>query len=174
MPSKIWHRVPTPGDVLHVSRNMREMDAREIFLMLDGFDRDTFAAVTSTMVPRARVALGVGLDGSPFCAAVLVICSAESSPWLAVASLFATDDFPRLAPWLIRHIRKTIIPALLAEGVRRVEARALASYAVTRRFLRAAGAVEEAPLPDHGPNSESYILCAWRRSDFVKETADVL
>jgi hypothetical protein len=174
MPSKVWYRVPTPGDVLHVARNMREMDAREIFLMLDGLDRDTFAAVTSTMVPRARVALGVGLDGAPFCAAVLVICSTESSPWFASASLFATADFPRLAFWLVRHVRKVIIPALLADGVRRVECRALAGYVESRRFLRAAGAVEETILTDHGPGSETYVLCAWRRSDFVKESADVL
>jgi hypothetical protein len=172
--SRAWIRTPTPGDVLHVARNMRAMDAQEIFLMLKDVNRDTFAAFTSAMVPGARVALGIGLDGNPFCAAVLLVCSAESSPWLASASMFATDEFPRVAPDLIRFIRKTMIPGLLAEGVRRVEARALASYAVTRRFLHAAGAHEEAVLADHGPNSEDYVLCAWRSSDPRWRRPDVL
>jgi hypothetical protein len=152
--------------VLHVVTHMREMDRREIFLMLPDFVESSFAAVTSLMADKARVALGVGLDGSPFCAVVLLICKSESSPWLATASLFATDDFPKLAPWLIRHVRRRVIPALLADGVNRVEARALECYAATRRFLRACGAREEARLVDQGPNGEPYVLCAWRRSDW--------
>lgn len=169
MTSSVWMREPTPGDVFHVARNMRDMDAAEILLLHKSLDRDAFAAVTCAMIPRAMAAIGIGIDGAPFCAAVLLICGNESTPWLAEASLFATNDFPRVAGPLVRFIRRQVIPALIADGVRRVECRALASYAATRRFLRHAGAVEETPLIDHGPTSETYVLCAWRRSDFVKE-----
>lgn len=174
MRHRVWSRPPSPGDVLHVARNMRVMDVAEILLMLRGYDTDLFAAVTSTMVPGARLALGIGLDENPFCAAVLLVCSSAANPWLANVSMFATDDFPLLAPWLLRFIRKVMVPGLLADGVRRVECRALASYAVTRRFLKAAGATEEALLPDQGPNGEPYVLCAWRRCDFVKGANHVL
>lgn len=169
----MWLHEPTPGDVLHVARNMREMDAREILDIHKSLDRDAFAAVASTMIPGALVAIGAGLDGAPFCAAVLLVCSSESKPWLAEASLFATDDFPLLARPLIRFVRQRVIPALIADGVRRVEARVLESYAVSRRFLRACGAVEEFPMPDHGPAGQRYVMCAWRRSDFLVEGADV-
>lgn len=174
MSIKIWARPPSPGDVLHVARNMREMDAREILDLHKDLNRDVFAAVVSSRVPNAALALGFGLDGNPFCAVVLVVCSSESTPWLGDASLFATDDFPRLAPQLIRFVRKVMIPTLLARGLRRVECRALASYAVTRRFLKACGAKEEAVMPDHGPDSQDYVLCAWRRRDFVKGADHVL
>lgn len=174
MTNRIWARPPSPGDVLHVARNMREMDKREILDIHKSLNPDMFAAVISTAVPNARLALGFGLDGNPFCAVVLLICGNESTPWLGEAALFATDDFPRLARPLIRFIRRAVIPALIGQGMRRVECRALASYAVTRRFLKACGAVEEAVLPDHGPESPDYVLCAWRRRDFVKGTPDVL
>jgi len=168
MTIKIWARVPSPGDVLDVARAMRAMDRREILALHKNLDADLFAAVVSAQVPRARAALGFGLDGNPFCAVVLLICGSESTPWLGEASLFATDAFPRLAGPLTRYVRRRLIPALLADGLRRVECRALASYAQTRRFLRACGAVEEAVLHDHGPDSPDYVLCAWRRRDFAQ------
>ncbi len=174
MTTRIWARTPSPGDVLHVARNMRAMDAREILDIHKDLNRDLFAAVVSTKVPDARLALGFGLDGSPFCAVVLLICGSESTPWLGDASLFATDEFPRLAQPLIRFIRRAVIPSLMQAGLRRVECRALASYTATRRFLKACGAVEEAVLPDHGPDSPDYVLCAWRRTDFLKGADHVL
>lgn len=174
MTTRLWWREPSPGDVLHVARNMRDMDAREILGIHKNLDRDLFAAIVSTRVPSAAVALGFGLDENPFCAVVLLICVSESTPWLGDAALFATDAFSALAPQLIRHVRRAVIPALLDAGVRRVECRALAEYTVTRRFLRACGAIEEAELPDHGPESQEYVLCAWRRSDFLRGGAHVL
>jgi hypothetical protein len=91
---------------------------------------------------------------------------------LASANLFATAQFPHIAAPLVRHVRRIVIPELLARGVRRVEARAMADYRTTRRFLHACGAVCEKPrMPDYGKNGEAFALYAWRRSDW--EVADV-
>lgn len=83
---------------------------------------------------------------------------------LASANLFATADFPLLAQPLVHHVRRTVIPALLTRGCRRVECRALATYRTTRRFIRACGATEVGPLPDYGKNRETFVLYEWTRT----------
>lgn len=168
----MWIREPWPGEILHLCRAMREMDAREILDMRPTRDPDLFAATILTALPRATIAAVAGLDSAGPAAAFLGIWPDDSYPWQAQAALFATDEFPRIAAPLIRFIRRTVIPALLASGVHRVECRALEAHAQARRFLRACRAVEEIVLPDYGRNRESYVLCAWRRSDW--ENADVL
>lgn len=165
----MWIREPWPGEILHIARNMREMDAREILDMRDSRDPDLFAATVCTALPRATIAAVAGLDTGGPPAAFLGIWPGESYPWQAEAALFATDDFPRIANCMIRFIRKTAIPALLASGVHRVECRALQSHRQARRFLRACRAVEEVVLPDFGRRREAYVLCAWRRQDWESD-----
>lgn len=168
----MWLRSPTAGDMLHVAENMRDQDAREIFAVRRVEDRAALAYQLYAMRAQAWVFLVAGLDNSPNGEAFLGIWSTDETGGLASANLFATAEFPRLAAPLVRHVRRIVIPELLARGVRRVEARAMADYRTTRRFLRACGAVCEKPrMPDYGKNGEAFALYAWRRSDW--EVADV-
>lgn len=164
----MWIREPWPGEILYIARNMREMDAREILDMRPERDPDLFAAILAGRVSSALICAVAGLDNAPVAAAVVGIWASPEYPWQADALMFATDAFPALARGLIRHVRDVFAPAVLAGGIHRIEARALASHTASRRFMRAAGAVEEATLPDHGRLREPYVLCAWRRSDWEK------
>jgi len=128
----MWIRQPWAGDVLHVARNMREMDAREILDLRETRDPDLLAATIAAALPRALVAFSMGLDSAGVAAGFVGVWPTES-PWLADAVMFATQDFPRMAPGLIRFIRRATIPALLTSGVNRVECRALADHTQSRR-----------------------------------------
>jgi hypothetical protein len=168
----MWLRSPTPADMLHVSENMRPDDAREVFAIMRGEDRVRLAYQLYGARHRAWVFLLAGLDNSANGAAFLGIWPMDETEGLATAGMFATADFPLLAGPLVRHVRRVIMPDLLARGVRRVEARAMATYRTTRRFLSACGAVcERANMPEYGKNGESFALYAWRRSDW--EVRDV-
>lgn len=163
----MWLRSPTMIDVLHVAENMRPEDAREIFAVGRTEDRVGLAYKLYGARAQAWVFLVAGLDNSANGEAFLGIWPMDETGGLASANLFATAAFPHLAAPLIRHVRRVIIPELLARGVRRVEARALSTYGTTRRFLRACGAVCEKPkMPDYGKDGEAFALYAWRRSDW--------
>jgi hypothetical protein len=164
----MWIREPWAGDILHVARNMREMDAREILDVRPERDPDLLAAGFAANRERMRVCYVAGLDTSRVATAVVAVWSSDATPWLAEAAMFATPDFPLLARALVRHIRRDTAPQILATGISRMEARALAAHADSRRFLRACGAIEETLLPDYGRRREPYVLCAWRRSDWEK------
>lgn len=164
----MWIREPLAGDVVHVAQNMREADAREVFALRVNEDRIGLGYRLAAAVPHALTALVAGVDNRPDAAAFLGIWAMDETGGLASANLFATAEFPLIADALVRHVRHTLIPALLRRGCRRVECRALATYRTSRRFIRACGALEEAVLPDYGKNREAFVLCAWTRSEMER------
>lgn len=164
----MWIREPTCGDLVHVATNMRDQDAREVFALRLSEDRQALAYQLFSVLPRAHVAFVAGVDRNPDAMAFLGIWAMEETGGLACANLFATAGFPLIAGALVRHVRRSVIPALLRRGCRRVECRALATYRTTRRFIRACGAREECELLDYGKNRETFVLCAWTRSDMER------
>lgn len=164
----MWIREPSCGDMVHVATNMREQDAAEVFALRRSEDRVGLAYGLFAALPRAKVAFVAGLDTSPHATAFLGIWAMEETGGLASANLFATADFPLLAGALVRHVRRSVIPALLTRGCRRVECRASATYRTSRRFIRACGAVEECFLPDYGKNRETFVLCAWTKTEMER------
>lgn len=169
----MWLRQPTCGDLVHVASNMRDQDAAEVFALRAVEDRVGLGYALFSRLDHALVALVAGVDSSPHATAFLGIWAMEETGGLACANLFATADFPRIAGTLVRHVRRSVIPALLTRGCRRVECRALATYRTTRRFIRACGAVEECELPDYGKNRETFVLCAWTKTE-MERRANVL
>lgn len=169
----MWFREPTPGDLVDVAENMRAGDIREAFALraragtLD--DRRELAMMLWAFRDRAAWFEVQGLDGSPRAAAFLGVWPTDETGGLLAASMFATPDFPVIARAWIKRVRTVVMPAILARGTRRVECRALRSYRTTRLLIRACGAVEECTLPDYGKSGESFVLYAWRRSDFGEQ-----
>lgn len=163
----LWFREPTAGDLVDLCRNMTAMDDREIFALRAHHDRQRLAMELYALLPGAVRAYAIGLDSRPAAIAFLALWPQDESWGLLGAHLFGTDDFPSVASRLARWVRRVFIPEMLANGVRRVECRALAEHTGARAFIRACGAIEEAKLPDFGKGGETYILCAWRRSDHV-------
>ena len=166
----LWLRTPTAGDLLDLCRQMRALDAAEIFALRSHSDPDRLALEIYAALPRAARAYAIGLDSGRGVKAFLALWPMDESGALASAHLFATDDFPRVAPRLVRFVRRTLIPEMMAAGMRRAECRVMERHAPSRAFLRACGAVEESgPLLDMAPNGESYILAAWRLSDWCND-----
>jgi len=166
MARTIWRRVPTAGDVFDVALNMRDSDAAEIFASRRDDDRRRFAAETAAALPHAPMALAYGLDGSPKPCALLWVWPLDESGALASVNLFATSDFPRLAGALVRDLRTRLGPMLVAAGFRRLECRVLETHTQSRRFIRHAGGAEEGACRAFGRNNETFILCAWLRSEW--------
>lgn len=164
----MWLRQPTCGDLVHVATNMRDQDAAEVFALRRSEDRLALAYGLFANLQFAQHVFVAGLDKSQNAIAFLGIWAMEETGGLASANLFATAEFPLIAGTLVRHVRRSVIPALLTRGCRRVECRALTAYRNSRRFIRACGAVEECELPDYGKNRESFTLCAWTRSEMER------
>lgn len=158
----------TAGDMVHLATNMRAQDAREVFALRRSDDRVALAYNLYAMLPYAQHAFVCGLDKAGNATAFLGIWAMDETGGLASANLFATAEFPLIAGALVRHVRRSVIPALLTRGCRRVECRALADYRTTRRFICACGAAEEALLPDYGKNREAFVLYAWTRSEMER------
>ena len=163
----LWFREPTAGDLVDLCTCMSAMDDREIFALRTHHDRGRLAMEIYALLPRALAAYAIGLDTKPTAIAFLGLWPQDESAGLLSAALFGTDDFPSVGGRVARWVRRTLIPEMLALGVRRVECRALEQHAKARTFIRACGAIEEAVMPDYGNNGEPYVLCAWRRSDHV-------
>jgi hypothetical protein len=163
---KIWWRRPTPGDIFEVTLAMRESDAREVFALRRDDDRYRYAAELAGLVGCAPLSLAYGLDGFPNAAALLWLWPLDESGAFAAVNLFATADFPRLAPALVRDLRGRLGGMLLEAGYRRLECRVLETHHSARRFIRALGAVPEGICRDLGRDGEAYVLCAWRSSDW--------
>ena len=167
----LWLRTPTAGDLIDVCRAMCAADAAEIFALRRHSDRERLAMEIYAVIPSAIRAFAIGLDSEPMAKAFLAIWAMDETGDLAAAHLFGTDDFPRIGNRLVRYVRQIMIPELLAAGMRRVEARVMETHGKARAFLKACGAVEETSpphLPDMGGNGETYVLCAWRRSDWTR------
>lgn len=162
----LWFREPTAGDLVDLCTGMSAMDEREIFALREHRDRRRLAMEIYAKLPRAFLAYAIGLDSQATAIAFLGLWPQDESAGLLGAHLFGTDDFPRLAGRLARWVRTSLRPEMLALGVRRIECRALAEHLGARAFIRACGAIEEAELPDLGKNGETYVLCAWRKSDW--------
>lgn len=164
----MWIRAPSCSDMVHVTTNMRDRDAAEVFALRRSEDRLALAYGLYSRLQFAQVALVAGVDSQPDAIAFLGIWAMEETGGLACANLFATAGFPSIAGALVRHVRRSVIPTLLRRGCRRVECRASATYRTSRRFIRACGAVEECELPDYGKNRETFVLCAWTRSNMER------
>jgi RimJ/RimL family protein N-acetyltransferase len=164
----MWIRDPLPGDLLDLTRNMRQADAEEIFALRADKDPDQLAFRLYRAMPGAVYACVFGLDSEPRAIGFLGLWAKDETGGLCEVAMFAREGFPQLAAAFVRHVRLTLIPFLMDAGLRRVECRTLESYSSSRRLLRACGAVEEAVLPDFAPSGQSFVLCAWRRSDFSK------
>lgn len=164
----LWFRFPSAGDLLDLTRNLNAMDAREIFALRSHSDPDRLAMEIYAILHKAVRAYAIGLDKNPSAKAFLALWPMDESNGLLGAHLFGTSDFSAVAAPIARWVRRKLIPELLAAGVRRVECRALAEHSGARSLIRACGATEEAILPDLGLKGETYVLCAWRRSDYTQ------
>lgn len=146
----------TPRDITIVAANMREWDRRE-FEASARYMAITEAALYChfTSLPWAGVAL---LKGEPV--AAFGAAGSALQPQLKAAWAFGTDKFKRVVPAISREV-ESWKPHLMAEGVHRIEARALVGHDLAGRWMAGLGAQCEGVLRHYGRGGEDFELWAW-------------
>lgn len=155
----------TLRDVSYILANLCEDDERELRLQY----ADTFALTDLAAIAVAGEAWVALADGQP--AEACGLARSEISPHLGIAWAFGTDRRRRAIPALTRHIRERVY-YWLRDGVRRVEARAIADHYTAHRWLIGLGA-QALPLPAWGRNGEDFTLFWWTRETWAASSAEV-
>lgn len=154
------------ADILHVCRNLREVDRLEAWETrwpgLDGeMDLDALAAELIAARPYALMLDAVFPAVGERPAALLG--AVELWPHVVTVMMLATDDWPRVARGTFRHVRDRMIPALKAHGAIRAQCFVMDSHVQARRFVERLGAESDAYLEDYGRSGAPFRLYRWRR-----------
>lgn len=146
----------TPRDITIVAAGMRDWDRRE-FEASAKYRNLTDAALLCHYhsTPWAGVAL---LDGEPV--AAFGALGSPFHPHMKSAWAFGTGRFRRVVPAIGREV-ESWKPRLVAEGVHRIEARALVGHDRAGQWMSGLGAQREAILRRSGVNGEDFELWAW-------------
>lgn len=147
-------------DLSFIAAHLRADDLQEAEALIGPFHYIDLAAM------HLRDVVYVALDdGSPV-AAFGAHRMIGNHLWLAWS--WGTDGLGKAVPAITRFIKGEMIPELLSYGAHRVEARALASHTMARKWLKLMGASERCELPFFGINGEAFVLFDW-----TKETVHV-
>lgn len=147
--------------VLHICRNMRRVDAEEVFAMRP--DCDAFALYRDMAALGSRHLWFEVVRPAAEFAPIALFGVVGTSPGCGQAHLIATDDLRASdAAQIADRVHQVLAPAMLDAGLHRIEALALASHRWAHRFLRAAGATPE-PFLRHqiGKHREDFRAFVW-------------
>ena len=136
---------------MHVSRNMREVDFREVMANRRDDDRLAFAAECMRL-PGPRLAC-LADDGEP----VAIGGIAMHLPGVGQAWLIGT---PRIGKQGVEmaHTCKGLIQRLFDDGVvHRVQAFSAGFHAQAHQWLKAIGFKEESRMPGYGKSREEFL-----------------
>lgn len=147
---------PSLLDVLYIVRHMREADRRELFATRNDDDEDRLAMdVLQRWGPWTWVA------GSDELGAVAVFSATKVWPGHWSVGMFATDKFPAIGAAMTRRIKRAIIPAIRAEGIRRAECKSLVDHVDAHAWLEKLGFKRKVLLEEYGKNGEPFYLFTW-------------
>jgi hypothetical protein len=79
-----------------------------------------------------------------------------------------TDDFPRVAYSLSKHVKRVMLPAVIEAGMHRADTFALKDYDKACKWLEFLGAQREAELANWGKNGETFVSYVWLREPQLK------
>lgn len=149
-----------PRDISIVGTHMREWDRKE-FRATAG-DRSMSDAALLCHYASNGFAWVALLDGEP--TGAIGVVSSPLLPHLGSAWAFGTDKFKRVLPALSRLAR--IFPdMLIADGLRRVEARCLKDHDLAGQWMASLGARKECDLECYGAGGETFELWAWTHKE---------
>lgn len=151
----------TIRDVSYLLGNLRPADREELFCQFP--DDAPLDAVAATCV-RPAEAFVAYLRGAPVMAfgfTPQTLAGNVISAWA-----FGTAKATRVIPAITRFVRDELAPFWIEAGVTRMEARSILGHSTAHRWMEATGAVRECDLPLWGKGGETFVLFAWRASDF--------
>lgn len=146
----------------YITERLRDRDREEIFATRWDADaiqlaKDTFNAGEFQWV--AWVA------GEP----VASIGAAPIWPGVWQVWAYGTENWPRAALTLTRHVRRFMIPALLRDGAHRAQCFAMEKHVQACRWLERLGAKRDAVLDNYGGHGQTFVLYSWQREQ-LEET----
>ena len=146
-------------DVRSILRRVRARDAAE----LREYGTDAEGAVAAFGAPGvlARV---FGFAGVP----AAIVAFHALTPRAVVASMMATDEWPRVARAVVRWGVREARPALLRLGYARAECRTMDGHDDAIRLLERLGFVLECRVPSFGASGISFLQYAWRLEDHAR------
>lgn len=153
----------TLRDLSYVAANLRPDDYAEVNAQFDAWSPALIAALA--LRDHAYIAM---LDANPEAAFGAGRAGTHSGHWIAWS--YGTARMRRCVPLVTAFVREVIVPAIYEAGGQRVEARALASNTMARRWLKRLGAVEDCTLKSYGRNGEDFLLFSWARADHMNTT----
>jgi hypothetical protein len=145
------------ADVVYVARNMRELDAEEIWPVTIAKTPETLAL---GVVSGGNLKFVAGFGAVP----VATWGASPVRPGVVSVWMFATDQWPKVALAVTRHIKKELIPALIDAGCVRAECWTHSNHNIAHKWLEILGAVKEATVEDYGLNRVPYHCFSWTRS----------
>lgn len=140
--------------LLHVARNMREWDRREIFATRwlatpEALAHDIFLFKDFGWI--------LGLNGEP----IVAIGAVPGWPGIWSVWMFATDRITLIGKKMTTFVRRGMIPALLGNGCHRAECHSMEGHTEAHRWLELLGARREAKVPRFGKDRENFYLYSW-------------
>lgn len=149
-------------DVCEIARNMRELDAEEIW------------PVTNARTPESLALGAVAGDGWKYVVRYGVVPVAtwgasRIRPKVVTVWMFATDLWPKVALSVTRHINRVVMPTLIDAGCVRAECWTHSNHHVAHKWLSILGAVREATVEDYGQNRVPYHCYSWTKTRLEKD-----
>lgn len=155
--SRFFFDTANARDVETVVRAMRPADRREVMAVRFSDRVEDLVDDLTRALPHAIRCFVLGRDGAP----VAIVGAWLTSPGVATVLMIATDDWPAIAGPATRWVRKVAIPAVLGRTVRRAECKCWSEHAVSRRWLKRLGFVEEGRVRGLGRGGEDFVQLAW-------------
>ena len=159
------------ADVVYIARNMRDLDAEEIF------------PLTWTGKPE-DLAMGICASGG---ISNVALCSGRpvaawgahmTRPKMWSVWMFSTNQWPTVALTVTRNIRKVMMPSMIDSGAVRADCWSMEGHHVAHRWLEILGATVECSAEDYGATRKKFFCYSWTRSrlerdgdfDYVRRT----
>lgn len=142
----------------YICLNMREVDRREVFNVVD-HDNPIMLAYQAHYIGvtkgRGRIAW---FDGKP----AAYIAFSEDRPTVWTVSMFGTDAFRNVAFECMRWARETAADLIDNRNGRRLQCDSHIDHHEAHKFLRALGAEPEGPpMEFYGKDGSSYQRFVW-------------
>lgn len=138
----------------HIAQNLRIADLLEVAA---GCNERSLEGFLLRQWEEAEEGFFLLHQGEP--AALLMARETHPGCWLV--ALLATENWPKVAAFASRHIKKTFIPRLKAKGLRRAYCLSDAQHREAHIWLVWLGFQPEGRLRRYGANGEDFFVFAW-------------
>lgn len=151
-------RPATVLDACFVAANMREQDRFEIDAVTQ-FDNPA-AIACGLLGASPGAAFAAYVNDQPVC--IFGVARASHVPHLCSGWAYGTNRMKRAVPAITKFCVETLMPDMIAQGVRRCEVRTYVGHDLSHGWLRRMGGRMEGISRGYGRNGEDFAVYAWK------------